>query len=219
MAVPLEQEVVVKGVLPEEKMVKKNLLLVFCKNPQLGKVKTRLAKTIGNEKALQIYHALLEKTADVLRQVDHDIHLYYSDTIQAHDYFTGIVTKKMKQEGVDLGQRMAHAFKMGFQSYDAVVIIGTDLWTLEASDINEAFMALEKNDAVVGPSMDGGYYLLGMKEFIPQLFTHKEWGTSSVLAHTLNDLKPFQHHFLKEKNDVDTIEDLEEYPTLNAIVS
>lgn len=219
MAVPLELVVVVKEVLPKEKMVKKKLLLVFCKNPQLGKVKTRLAKTIGNEKALLIYQALLEKTADVLTQLNHDIHLYYSDKIQSHDYFTGIVTKKMKQEGVDLGERMAHAFKMGFQSYDAVVIIGTDLWTLEASDINEAFMALEKNDTVVGPSMDGGYYLLGMKKFIPQLFTHKEWGTSSVLTHTLNDLKPFQHHLLKEKNDVDTITDLKEYPTLNAIVS
>ncbi len=51
----------------------------------------------------------------------------------------------------------------------------------------------------MGPSLDGGYYLLGMKEFIPQLFVHKQWGTSTVLAHTLNDLKPYRHHLLKEK--------------------
>ena len=199
-------------------MANKSLLLVFAKNPTLGKVKTRLAKSIGKEKALEIYKALLKKTANVLEELEVDIHLYYSDYIEKDDLFSSIATQKKRQTGELLGERMSNAFRESLVTYDKVVIIGTDLWTLEIQDIKNAFKALEHNTAVIGPSADGGYYLLGITEFLPQIFLNKQWGTSSVLPNTLKDLKSIKHHLLTEKNDVDTFLDLEEHPTLKACI-
>ncbi len=200
------------------KMTNKSLLLVFAKNPTLGKVKTRLAKTIGKERALEIYKALLKKTASVLEALEVDIHLYYSDYIEKDDCFSTVATQKKIQTGKQLGERMSNAFRESLISYDKVVIIGTDLWTLEIQDIKNAFKALEHHAAVIGPSADGGYYLLGLTEVMPQIFLNKQWGTSSVLPNTLRDLKSVKHHLLPEKNDIDTFSDLEEYPTLKACI-
>ncbi|MEL0226618.1 MAG: TIGR04282 family arsenosugar biosynthesis glycosyltransferase [Flavobacteriaceae bacterium] len=199
-------------------MENKSLLLVFSKNPTLGKVKTRLAKTIGKEKALKVYKALLKKTASVLEELEVDIHLYYSDFIEKNDLFSTVATQKKRQTGEQLGERMSNAFRESLISYNKVVIIGTDLWTLEIQDIKNAFRALENHAAVIGPSTDGGYYLLGIKEVIPQIFLNKQWGTSSVLPNTLKDLKSIKYHLLPEKNDVDTFSDLEEHPTLKACI-
>ena len=199
-------------------MANKSLLLVFAKNPTLGKVKTRLAKSIGKEKALEIYKALLKKTASVLEELEVDIHLYYSDYIEKDDLFSSLAIQKKRQIGEQLGERMSNAFRESLMAYDKVVIIGTDLWTLESQDVTNAFKALEHNAAVIGPSADGGYYLLGITEFLPQIFLNKQWGTSSVLPNTLKDLKSIKHHLLTEKNDVDTFLDLEEYPTLKACI-
>ena len=199
-------------------MANKSLLLVFAKNPTLGKVKTRLAKSIGKEKALEIYKALLKKTASVLEELEVDIHLYYSDYIEKDDLFSSLAIQKKRQIGEQLGERMSNAFRESLMAYDKVVIIGTDLWTLESQDVTNAFKALEHNTAVIGPSADGGYYLLGITEFLPQIFLNKQWGTSSVLPNTLKDLKSIKHHLLTEKNDVDTFLDLEEYPTLKACI-
>ena len=199
-------------------MVNKSLLLVFSKNPTLGKVKTRLAKSIGKEKALEIYKALLKKTANVLEELEVDIHLYYSDYIEKDDLFSSLAIQKKRQIGEQLGERMSNAFRESLVTYDKVVIIGTDLWTLESQDVTNAFKALEHNTAVIGPSADGGYYLLGITEFLPQIFLNKQWGTSSVLPNTLKDLKSIKHHLLTEKNDVDTFLDLEEHPTLKACI-
>ena len=199
-------------------MENKSLLLVFSKNPTLGKVKTRLAKTIGKEKALKVYKALLKKTASVLEELEVDIHLYYSDFIEKDDLFSTVATQKKRQTGEQLGERMSNAFQESLISYNKVVIIGTDLWTLEIQDIKNAFRALENHAAVIGPSTDGGYYLLGIKEVIPQIFLNKQWGTSSVLPNTLKDLKSIKYHLLPEKNDIDTFSDLEEHPTLKACI-
>ena len=199
-------------------MENKSLLLVFSKNPTLGKVKTRLAKTIGKEKALKVYKALLKKTASVLEELEVDIHLYYSDFIEKDDLFSTVATQKKRQTGEQLGERMSNAFRESLISYNKVVIIGTDLWTLEIQDIKNAFRALENHAAVIGPSTDGGYYILGIKEVIPQIFLNKQWGTSSVLPNTLKDLKSIKYYLLPEKNDIDTFSDLEEHPTLKACI-
>ena len=93
--------------------MEKKLLLIFTKNPQLGMVKTRLAKTIGNEKALLIFHKLINKTAVVVDGVDAHKSLYYSDFIDDQDIWEGRVRNKKIQEGNSLGERMANAFKIG----------------------------------------------------------------------------------------------------------
>ena len=138
--------------------------------------------------------------------------------IEKDDLFSTVATQKKRQTGEQLGERMSNAFRESLISYNKVVIIGTDLWTLEIQDIKNAFRALENHAAVIGPSTDGGYYLLGIKEVIPQIFLNKQWGTSSVLPNTLKDLKSIKYHLLPEKNDIDTFSDLEEYPTLKACI-
>ena len=194
--------------------MKKPLLLVFCKNPILGKAKTRLAVSIGEEKALEVYHVLLQKTALVLFDVDVDIQLYYSSHIDHGDIFQKPSIIKKVQTGNDLGIRMANAFKEGFNSYSPIVIIGCDLWSLNVLDIHKAFEALKTSGTVIGPSADGGYYLLGLQKFIPALFENKKWGTQTVLSNTLNDLKKEDVYLLEEKNDIDTYNDLKDHPEL-----
>ena len=198
--------------------MKSNLLLVFCKNPQKGKVKTRLAKSIGDDRALFIYEKLLEKTAVVLNQLNCDIALYYSENIPEQDCFKHLKATKKRQVGDDLGKRMAKAFQEGLSTHQKVVIIGTDLWTLESQDIEKAFTALNQNTAVLGPAQDGGYYLLGLTHFIPSLFANKAWGTGEVLKKTKSDLQGEKVYFLDEKNDIDTREDLQQHPDLVACI-
>lgn len=198
--------------------MKENLLIVFCKNPVLGKVKTRLAAQIGNENALTVYKKLLTKTAQVINDLSCDIILYYSDSVIGDDEFHSSVKKKKVQRGHDLGTRMANAFKSGFETHKNIVIIGTDLWTLEPQDIEDAFSALKKHTAVLGPSTDGGYYLLGLKKFIPGVFKNKVWGTSEVFSMTMADLKENDVYLLNEKNDIDTLEDLQQHPDLEACI-
>ncbi|MGB2475354.1 MAG: TIGR04282 family arsenosugar biosynthesis glycosyltransferase [Flavobacteriaceae bacterium] len=194
--------------------MKKPLLLVFCKNPRRGKVKTRLASAIGEEKALLIYCHLLEKTASVLQEINTDIHVYYSEYIEEDNYFKSVAKQEKIQVGESLGERMSHAFKASFKTHSPIVIIGTDLWSLEAKDILQAFESLKENNVVLGPSHDGGYYLLGLNRYLPQLFQNKKWGSDTVLLQTLSDLTNEQFSLLEEKNDIDTLEDLQKHPDL-----
>ena len=90
---------------------------------------------------------------------------------------------------------MQHAFQDAFAAgYEKVIIIGTDLIDLSKEIIEEAYLQLETNDVVMGPAQDGGYYLLGMKSLHPNVFEKKSWGTSTVSAETLNDLKDKKVH-------------------------
>lgn len=196
---------------------KRPLLLIFCKAPVKGKVKTRLAKTIGEDNALKIYQQLLRKTAEAVQGLDVDCHLWYSDHMTAKA-FQSIRAEISVQQGDDLGTRMAHAFQQGFATHQKVIIIGTDLWSLQKQMIRTAIEQLDQHDAVLGPSTDGGYYLLGTRYFIPQLFENKSWSTSTVLQDTLNDLATNKVHLLEEKTDIDTYEDLQQFPELMAVI-
>ena len=198
--------------------MKKNLLLVFCKNPTKGQVKTRLAQSIGDEKALYIYQKLLEKTASILKDLNCAITIYYSESTVENDFFSNDKVVKKVQKGKDLGERMGNAFKEAFQTFNKVVIIGTDLWTVEAGDIEKAFNALNNNTAVIGPSLDGGFYLLGLTRYLPSLFKNKLWGTGEVLEKTVSDLSEEKVFFLVEKNDIDTVEDLQQHPDLSLCI-
>jgi uncharacterized protein len=186
-----------------------NLLLIFTRNPELGKVKTRLAATIGDKNALDIYNYLLNHTQEIISKIDATRRVLYSEEINKNDIWDNDLYQKQTQFGTHLGARMKNAFADGFaDDFKKIVIIGTDLHDLEASDIENAFSELEKNDVVIGPAEDGGYYLLGLK-FIPNgIFSNKNWGTNSVLSATLSDLENFNICLLKTKNDIDTFEDI-----------
>ncbi len=192
-----------------------NLIIVFVRTPELGKVKTRLAKTIGDQAALTIYKLLLKHTATVLHELSFDKVVYYSEKIENNDFWEASLFEKKLQKGADLGERMQQAFETAFdRGYKKVLIIGSDLFELTSTLIISALEALETYDISIGPSLDGGYYLLGMKELHPAVFKNKKWGTHSVLKNTLQDLKQQNVKLLEALNDIDTFEDLQQQPEL-----
>lgn len=189
----------------------KSLLIIFVKNPELGTVKTRLAATVGNEVALAIYYQLLRKTREATGLVATDKVVYYNQYIDRDDLWENERYAKACQKGDDLGERMKNAFAKAFEDgYEKVCIIGSDLMDISCQLIREAFQQLENADAVVGPSKDGGYYLLGMSHFIPQLFENKAWSTDEVFISTIDDLNDLdlKYRELPVLNDVDTEKDL-----------
>ena len=197
----------------------KNLVLIFTRNPELGKVKTRLAKTIGDEKALEIYTLLLQKTKEVTTNLDCDKAVYYSVKIREKDIWDENVYQKHLQNGKDLGVRMQNAFQNSFDAdYEKVLIVGSDLYDLTPNHIHTAFEKLNTNDVVIGPAEDGGYYLLGMTQLQPNIFKNKAWGTASVRKDTVADLKNNTIYLLEELNDIDVYGDLEKHDSLLKII-
>lgn len=192
---------------------KKQLLLIFVKNPELGKVKTRLAKDIGDEKALQIYYRLLQHTYAIAKQLKIDRRVCYSSQVEEFDVFDAALFEKTTQKGDDLGERMANAFQEAFaDGYEEVVIIGSDCFELKAAVLQNAFSALNRFEVVLGPAFDGGYYLMGLRNFIPDLFLDKTWSTETVLHDTIADLHRLDigYDLLPGLSDIDEVADLPE---------
>lgn len=184
-----------------------NRLIIFIKNPIEGKVKTRLAATIGNKKALEIYLKLVNHTLSVAKEVNAEIHLFFSDAIIMEYPFEN----KNIQNGNDLGERMKNAFHQVFDlEKSKTIIIGTDCPGLNAAILKQAFLSLEKTDLVIGPAYDGGYYLLGMSTYHPQLFDQISWSTNEVLKQTkkLSMDNNLSFTELKILSDIDTEDDL-----------
>ena len=180
-----------------------NALIIFIKNPALGKVKTRLARTVGDAKALDIYLELTRitrenvlklsgkarKSTNILRGVKR--HVFYSDFVNSSDEWANNRFTKHVQTGDDLGERMSNAFSDILKTHKNAVIIGSDCPTLTTEIMELAFAQLETHDFVVGPSTDGGYYLLGfgqnnINNFV---FDNMTWSTDTVLPTTLNRIE------------------------------
>jgi len=187
----------------------KSALIIFTRNPELGRCKTRLAKTVGDEDALAIYKILLEHTVKITKDLSVDKYVYYSNSVAKNDVWNEEIFRKKKQSGEDLGLRMKNAFlDLYDMGYGRIIIIGSDMYDLSKTDLENAFSCLEKNDIVVGPASDGGYYLLGMKELHPAVFQNKNWGTNTVLEDTMADVFNKRICKLQERNDIDVYEDI-----------
>ena len=189
----------------------KSLLLIFYRNPELGKVKNRLAATIGDERALAIYILMAAHARNMALAIPVDRVVYYSEFIDREDNWLNMDFHKQLQQGNDLGEKMKNAFKESFElGYASVCIIGTDCLELTEDILQQAFESLKQHDTVIGPAADGGYYLLGMNKFIPEVFDNKEWSTDSVLNNTLKDFKRLKlsYHLLPTLSDVDIESDL-----------
>ncbi len=185
-------------------------LIIFIKNPILGKAKTRVAASVGKHKALEIYKELLLHTKKVVQSVNTQRYLFYTYFIdKADNWNNNEFHKKLQTEG-DLGKKMKDAFEYCFtQGAEKVVIIGSDCGDLSKTHIEKAFNLLNHNEIVIGPAEDGGYYLLGMSKKNYFVFENKEWSTSTLLESTISEIKQHNKTFqlLEILNDIDTFED------------
>jgi len=200
-------------------MMSNNTLLIFTRNLVYGKVKTRLSVTLGNDKALSVYSLLVEHTAKIAKSVDAIRIVYYSEAIADEDTWDNTYLKTVQQGG-DLGKRMANAFNENLKTgTKMVVIIGTDCYELTGGIIADAFAQLEQHDVVIGPALDGGYYLLGMKVFHPELFVDVAWSTPSVLKDTLSRCESLtlNYFLLPVLSDIDEEKDLEHTDILDKL--
>ncbi len=189
-----------------------SLLMIFVKNLIPGMVKTRLAEDIGIDKALDVYQELVHHTHKITKKLEVDKSVFYSEYVEIEDIWDNGDFKLTSQKGFTLGEKMSNAFDEGFDSYNKVIIIGSDCYDLSSKHIKLAFEMLEENDVVVGPAKDGGYYLLGMSEYFPQLFQDKEYSTDKVLKELLEEAEELELSVYKLPvlNDIDTLEDLKE---------
>lgn len=186
---------------------KKDTLIIFQKNLQLGKAKTRIAASVGNEMALDIYKSLISFTQAVVNPLEVQKIIFYSDYLpnERPDQFESAV-----QVGQDLGDKMANAFDLIFKSGSSkCVLIGSDCGQLTTEILGSAFEALEEVDVTLGPARDGGYYLIGMKQLNRKIFEDITWSTNEVAAQTILRIKNsgLSYRLLPELSDVDTFED------------
>lgn len=189
-----------------------NAIIIFQKNLILGKVKTRLAASVGHQQALEIYRDLVAYTYKQAIEIEEaDIWVFFSDSFEEMDgNLQQHITATMVQEGADLGERMENAFRtiFGF-GYAKAVLIGTDCPEIRPIIIENALKSLEKNEVVIGPAMDGGYYLIGMAKVLPRLFSQIPWSTENVFPITLERInrEKISHYIMPVLSDIDTEED------------
>lgn len=191
------------------------MLIIFVKYPEPGKVKTRLAEDIGREKAAQIYSGMAETIIhNVSNSTEYKTIIFFDPPERRSDVENWLQNNGynlLPQEGKSLGEKMANAFSKAFSlGAEKAVIIGTDCVEISDEIISQAFDTLHRVDVALGPAEDGGYYLLGLKEPMPEIFNDIHWSTNLVLKQTLKKLeeKGLKFKLLKTLRDIDTIRDL-----------
>lgn len=186
----------------------KNLVIVFARNLVFGKVKTRLALKLGDEKAFQVYQDLLKITSEAVESLEEcTVHVFFTDDKEEYLF---PFAEHFVQKGKDLGERMFLAFKNGFEmGYEKIVLIGSDLPDINEHLLLESIQALNVADFVFGPAEDGGYYLIGMKSLHEFPFIEKPWSDSLVYELTKKEIqnKELTISELEVLNDIDTAED------------
>jgi rSAM/selenodomain-associated transferase 1 len=195
--------------------VHRERLIVFAKAPRLGKVKTRLCPPLSTEQALELHRALVEDTLERLQKISRPNleHWIYISEALANPADLTIPDSWIQriQQGKDLGERLAGAFRSAFDDgIERIVVLGSDSPTVPLDCVHEAFDELARYDAIIGPCLDGGYYLLGCSQFIPEILQGVSWGKVTVLRETTDALQRVQKSFnyLIDWYDVDTDEDL-----------
>lgn len=190
-------------------------LLILARHPRIGAVRSRLARTLGEDVATEFHRLSAERLFLELERLPVPVqrYLFYSgnDDEAALRQWTGENFQFELQQGLDRGERLRHAFTATFERrYRKAVIVGTDVPDLTAGLIDEALHLLDSYDAVIGPDHNGGYYLLGLKAMHEELFHDVPWGTSRVYGHTLRRIKSLglSLAFLPVLVDVDTEADL-----------
>jgi rSAM/selenodomain-associated transferase 1 len=188
----------------------KEALFIFVRTPELGKVKTRIAASAGNDAALIIYKKLLQHTHQITELLQCDKFVFYAGSVDDNDLWGDGYHKLVQADG-DLGSKMRAAFThLVAKGYNRICIIGSDCYELATDTIKKAFDFLDTHDVVIGPAKDGGYYLLGMRDGVKDVFEEVAWSTNKVLLQTLLHLQAqaLSYCLLEELNDIDTIDDV-----------
>ena len=193
-------------------------VLFFVKYPKVGDVKSRLSKDLDPSITVELYRCFVKDLLKMLNTTSYSIFIcfYPSNYLNNFKQWLGNKYNYIPQEGEDLGQRMENCFNYIFtKKFDQLIVIGSDSPDLPNEILNQAFLKLQTHDAVIGPSLDGGYYLLGFNRacYSPNFFKDVSWGKDTVFAKT-------KKRFLDEKlsffilpvwGDIDTFQDLENY--------
>jgi len=192
-----------------------NNILLFVKYPENGGVKTRLAKSIGDAVAVSLYKCFVEDILSSLQGINAHIWICYYPEIARDDMAVWLGSRYVYvlQKGENLGKRIQHCFKRSFdKGFEKTIVLASDIPEISENIINKAFECLEYKDAVIGPSYDGGYYLLGFnkKSYATQIFDDISWSTNLVYEETLGKIEVYKlgYSVLDKINDMDTIEDI-----------
>ncbi|HEX6923076.1 MAG TPA: TIGR04282 family arsenosugar biosynthesis glycosyltransferase [Bacillales bacterium] len=189
-------------------------LLIFAKAPIPGYCKTRMEPDLSPEQCAELQEALLKDTIRLKENLDAKISIWMAYTPEENkDYFRRLSSQVVPQKSGDLGERMSQCLNHLFnQGYAPIIIIGTDT-PLSSEGLNEAFKILKFHDAVIGPSVDGGYYLLGLNCYEPELFKDISWSTSHVFRQTHDKINQsgLTVQSLRQNRDIDDFQDLQAY--------
>lgn len=200
-------------------------LLVFVKHPSPGAVKTRLAAAVGPEAAAGLHRALAEHVLEATTPAGQYERLVFFAPPEAlaemRAWLPGL--RLLAQSGGDLGARMADAFARGFaRGAGRVAIVGTDTPAVSRETVTEALSALDAADVVIGPTEDGGYYLLALRDPRPELFAGIAWSTPTVADETRARAREagLSVRELSRRRDIDTVEDLRaEWPAVRGLLA
>lgn len=200
-------------------------IVVMAKRPQRDRVKTRLAASIGPAEALRVYQRLLEQTKTTVQMAARELSASYGwwsageDGMSWSRHFDPNAHHHAEQRGPDLGARMHRAFADAFAlGWTPVVMVGADVADLDAAYLRRALEALDEHDVVLGPAHDGGYVLIGLNFLMSTPFFGPEWGSQTVFADTcaLLDRAQIRHTYLDVRRDLDTDDDLRDFPALKS---
>lgn len=190
-------------------------IIVFAKAPVAGQVKTRLSPPLTPDEAASLHGSLVLDILERCQSLRHYDRILAGTPSPHHPFFRAMEARfkipVWDQIGDDLGTRMSAAFKQALGSpYRSVVVIGTDIPGINGSLLTTAIDSLQEHDVVLGPTMDGGYYLIGLRTFVPDLFENIPWSTEQVYALTEQKVKMLglSLNILPKLRDLDTVEDL-----------
>ena len=187
-------------------------IIVYTRYPEAGLAKTRLIPALGEAGAANLQKLMTEETVKTVQKAKIEFEIHFTgcsfNTIQV---WLGNQLKYNVQEGKTLGERISNSFKGAFsEGIKKVLIIGTDCPGITTHHIKKAFNSLQNSDLVLGPARDGGYYLIGLNSFQPELFNNIKWGSSLVYQQTMATARKLhlKSSTLEELVDIDRPEDL-----------
>ena len=193
-------------------------LVVFARAPRVGHTKTRLIQALGALPAAELYAGLLARTLHIAEAVDPIQHYLYVDAPAARDYFAPLLAPdRWRVEGPvagDLGLRMSDALVRALSQHARVILIGSDIVDLQARDLIDALQRLAARDeAVIGPAADGGYWLIGLRQPQPALFADLQWGEPHIFQATVQRFAALGVRWstLPVRHDIDTPSDVAQW--------